>query len=138
MALVERQGGRVKVSKRMRAEIEEEAGGSKILALRGAVIAFVKRKDEYHGDKEEESSLEEIEARFHGAEVVDMIDDVQLTHVVVLGGDLPEEEEKASEAKRERSRRLLEGEKIFHLVSSAWLDDSIRENRILGEGEYAL
>ena len=137
MALVERQGGRVKVSKRVRAEIEEEAGGSKILALRGAVIAFVKRKDEYHGDKEEESSLEEIEARFHGAEVVDMIDDVRLTHVVVLGGGLPEEEE-ASEAKRERSRRLLEGEKIFHLVSSAWLDDSIRENRILGEGEYAL
>ena len=50
------------------------------------------------------------------------------------GGD----EEEALEAKRERSRRLLEGEKIFHLVSSAWLDDSIRENRILGEGEYAL
>ena len=137
MALVERQGGRVKVSKRMRAEIEEEAGGSKILALRGAVIAFVKRKDEYHGDKEEESSLEEIEARFHGAEVVDNIGDIRLTHVVVLGGDLFKEEE-ASEAKRERSRRLLEGEKIFHLVSSAWLDDSIRENRILGEGEYAL
>ena len=137
MALVERQGGRVKVSKRMRAEIEEEAGGSKILALRGAVIAFVKRKDEYHGDKEEESSLEEIEARFHGAEVVDNIGDIRLTHVVVLGGDLFKEEE-ASEAKREKSRRLLEGEKIFHLVSSAWLDDSIRENRILGEGEYAL
>ena len=137
MALVERQGGRVKVSKRVRAEIEEEAGGSKILALRGAVIAFVKRKDEYHGDKEEESSLEEIEARFHGAEVVDNIGDIRLTHVVVLGGDLFKEEE-ASEAKRERSRRLLEGEKIFHLVSSAWLDDSIRENRILGEGEYAL
>ena len=137
MALVERQGGRVKVSKRVRAEIEEEAGGSKILALRGAVIAFVKRKDEYHGDKEEESSLEEIEARFHGAEVVDNIGDIRLTHVVVLGGDLFKEEE-ASEAKRERSRRLLEGEKIFHLVSSAWLDDSIRENRILEEGEYAL
>ena len=137
MALVERQGGRVKVGKRVRAEIEEEAGGSKILALRGAVIAFVKRKDEYHGDKEEESSLEEIEARFHGAEVVDNIGDIRLTHVVVLGGDLFKEEE-ASEAKRERSRRLLEGEKIFHLVSSAWLDDSIRENRILGEGEYAL
>ena len=137
MALVGRQGGRVKVSKRVRAEIEEEAGGSKILALRGAVIAFVKRKDEYHGDKEEESSLEEIEARFHGAEVVDNIGDIRLTHVVVLGGDLPKEEE-ASEAKRERSRRLLEGEKISHLVSSAWLDDSIKENRILGEGEYAL
>ena len=101
------------------------------------MIAFVKRKDEYHGDKEEESSLEEIEARFHGAEVVDNIGDIRLTHVVVLGGDLFKEEE-ASEAKRERSRRLLEGEKIFHLVSSAWLDDSIRENRILGEGEYAL
>lgn len=137
MALVERQGGRVKVSKRVRAEIEEEAGGSKILALRGAVIAFVKRNDEHHGEKEEDSSLEEIEARFHGAEVVDMIHDMQLTHVVVLGEDLPKEEE-AAEAKRERSRRLLEGEKIFHLVSSAWLDDSIRENRILGEAEYAL
>ena len=137
MALVEGQGGRVKVSKRVRAEIEEEAGGSKILALRGAVIAFVKRNDERHGDEEEDSCLEEIEARFHGAEVVDMIDDMRLTHVVVLGGDLSKEEE-ASEAKRERSRRLLEGEKIFHLVSSAWLDDSIRENRILGEGEYAL
>ena len=137
MALVEGQGGRVKVSKRMRAEIEEGAGGSKILALRGAVIAFVKRNDEHHADKEEDLCLEEIEARFHGAEVVDMIDDMRLTHVVVLGGDLPKEEE-ASEAKRERSRRLLEGEKIFHLVSSAWLDDSIRENRILGEAEYAL
>ena len=106
MALVERQGGRVKVSKRMRAEIEEEAGGSKILALRGAVIAFVKRNDEHHGDKEEDSCLEEIEARFHGAEVVDMIHDMRLTHVVVLGGDLPKEEE-ASEAKRERRRRGL-------------------------------
>merc|ERR1719447_635333 len=138
MALVERQGGRVKVSKRVRAEIEEEAGGPKILALRGAVIAFVKGKDEHDGDKEEDSCLQEIEARFHGAEVVDNVDDMRLTHVVVLGGESAMEEEEASEAKRERSRRLLEGEKIFHLVSSAWLDDSIRENRILGEGEYAL
>ena len=139
MARVEMQGGRVKVSKTSRAEIEAEAGGSKILALRGAVIAFVKSGRSGHQGgtslDEGEVCLEEIEARYHGAEVVNKLDDKRLTHVVIVGDD---EEKGLSDVREERSRRLREGKHIFHLVSSAWLEASVRENRLVSEGEYAL
>ena len=56
MARVKNQGGRVKVGKKLRAEIENETGGPKILALRGAVIAFIKKS----GDgSEDEADFEE-------------------------------------------------------------------------------
>ena len=142
MARVEKQGGRVKVSKKLRAEIETEAGGPKILALRGAVIAFVKngrsgQQGETNLDEGDEC-LEEIEARFHGAEVVKKLDDLQLTHVVIVGEEWQDKEEKLANVKDERSKRLREERNIFHLVSAAWLEASVRENRLVSEGEYLL
>ena len=142
MARVKNQGGRVKVGKKLRAEIENETGGPKILALRGAVMAFIKKSGGGSGDEadleEGELSLEEIEARFHGAEVVNKLSDVRLTHVVVIGKELRGEQEMIAQVKEERSRRLTEGKNIFHLVSSAWMEVSVRENRMVSEGEYIL
>ena len=143
MARVEKQGGRVKVSKKLRAEIETEAGGPKILALRGAVIAFVKngrsgQQGETNLDEGDEC-LEEIEARFHGAEVVKKLDDSRLTHVVIVGEEQKDEEGGLiADVRKERSRRLREGKNIFHLVSSAWVEVSVRGKRLVSEGEFAL
>ena len=83
---------------------------------------------------EGDECLEEIEARFHGAEVVKKLNDLRLTHVVIVG----DEEKGISVVREERSRRLREGKNIFHLVSSAWLEASVRENKLVSEGEDAL
>ena len=82
--------------------------------------------------------MEEIEARFHGAEVLNKLSDVRLTHVVVIGKELRGEQVMMAQVKEERGRRLKEGKKIFHLVSSAWMEVSVRENRMVSEGEYIL
>ena len=144
MARVDEQGARVNVSSKARAEIEAEAGGLKILALRGTVMAFVKN-DGRSGHQNETSldegdiCLEEIEARFHGAEVVKELDDPRLTHVVIVGEEQKDEEGGViADVRKERSRRLREGKNIFHLVSSAWVEVSVRENRLVSEGEFAL
>ena len=142
MARVEKQGGRVKVSKKSRAEIETETGGPKILALRGAVIVFVKNGRSGHKGEtsldEGDECLEEIEARFHGAEVVKKLDDLRLTHVVIVGEEWKKEEIGMANVRKERSKRLREGKNVFHLVSVAWLEASVRENRMSSEGEYVL
>ena len=57
MARVEEQGARVSVSSKSRAEIEAEAGGPKILALRGTVMAFVQNDGKC--GHQDETSLEE-------------------------------------------------------------------------------
>ena len=140
MARVEEQGARVNVSSKARAEIEAEAGGgAKILALRGTVMAFVKDGRSGHGNEtsldEGDICLEEIEARFHGAEVVKELDDPRLTHVVIVGEEEKDEEGGIiADVRKERGRRLREGENIFHLVSSAWVEVSVRENRLVSEG----
>ena len=144
MARVEEQGARVSVSSKSRAEIEAEAGGPKILALRGTVMAFVQNDGECgHQDEtsleEGDLCLEEVEARFHGAEVVKELDDPSLTHVVIIGEEEKDEEGgMMRDVRKERSRRLREGEKVFHLVSAAWAEESVRENRLVSEGEFAL
>ena len=142
MARVEKQGGRVKVSKKSRAEIETETGGPKILALRGAVIAFVKNGRSGHKGEtnldEGDECLEEIEARFHGAEVVKKLDDLRLTHVVIVGEEWKKEEIGMANVRKERSKRLRVGKTVFHLVSAAWMEASVRENRMVLEGEYVL
>ena len=139
------QGGRVNVSTKSRAEIEAEAGGPKLLALRGTVMTFVKNGAVRSGHQDEtrlsegDECLEEIEARFHGAEVLKELDDPRLTHVVIIGEDhMKEEGEMIAHVRKERSKRLREGKNVFHLVSSAWVEASVRENRLVSEGEYAL
>ena len=82
--------------------------------------------------------MEEIEARFHGAEVVKKLDDLRLTHVVIVGEEWQDKEKKLTNVKDERSKRLREERNIFHLVSAAWLGVSVRENRLVSEGEYLL
>ena len=142
LARVDEQDGRVKVGKRLRAEIESEAGGPKILALRGAVMAFVKNvgsgqhQENTTVDEGDNECLEEIEARFHGAEVVKKLDNNRLTHVVIVGEEL--KEGIVADVREERRKRLREGKNIFHLVSSAWVEASVRENRLVSEGEFAL
>ena len=143
MARVEEQGARVKVSSKARAEIEAEAGGPRILALRGTVMVFVKDGRSGHQNEtsldEGDFCLEEIEARFHGAEVVKELDDPRLTHVVIVGEEQKDEEGGLiADVRKERGRRLREGKNIFHLVSSAWVEASVRENRLVSEGEFAL
>ena len=107
------------MSKKLRAEIETEAGGPKILALRGAVIAFVKngrsgQQGETNLDEGDEC-LEEIEARFHGAEVVKKLDDLRLTHVVIVGEEWQDKEKKLTNVKVERSKRLREERKGINI-----------------------
>ena len=108
-------GGRVSVSTKLRAEIEAEAGGPKLLALRGTVMAFVNNGDarNRHQDEtrlsEADECLEEIEARFHGAEVLKELDDPRLTHVVIIGEDHMKEEGGNDSSCEKGKKQKIEG-----------------------------
>ena len=57
---------------------------------------------------------------------------------MIVGEEWQDKEKKLTNVKDERSKRLREERNIFHLVSAAWLEASVRENRLVSEGEYLL
>ena len=120
MARVGREGA-VRVGGRQRRELEQEAGLTTSV-FRGLVVAI---------PGGEEGGLTWLQASFHGATVVGEVSE-GVSHVVLEDGLGVEG------ARQERGKRLQEGRRLFHLVSSCWLDACVREGRLLAEVDFAV
>jgi len=129
------------VSQAEKVEIEAEAGMSdmKTNLFRNIVFYFPKFEEDVCDD--DGPSLTEIQAKFYGGLVEKELSDA-VTHVVIDTSEHLSDTGKSKnildDLKQSRKERLRKGEKLFHIVSEKWVEESVGMNKVLVEGGFLL
>ena len=114
---------------RLKAEFEEEYGLTDMehTLFRGLVLHFPVSEGELEQGITRE--LLELRVRHHGGRVSKVLDRT-VTHVLA--------DQVQDEIREVRRQRVRSGEALFHLLATAWQEESITSNRLAAVEDYRL
>ena len=99
--------------------------------FRGLVFHFPPSEGEQDQDLSLSRDLLKLRVRQHGGGVSEELDSGQVvTHVIT--------DQVPQHIRQLRSQRVKNGEKLFYLLSTSWLEESISNQRLLGVGQYLM
>ncbi len=110
---------------------------SYVFGLFRHLLFYVDKEVENGGPNTEEEELDPLDLvkatlRFYGGTVAASLEDPDVTHVVVRGGDGGDGERRLAELKGVRRQRKSK----FHIVTEEWVEDCVGRMNLLQERDY--